>query len=64
MSKYVVLVNWTDQGVKNANQTIDRGKAFTEMVTQNRMPMVADAISPNRFLTRRTAARTSASHPA
>ena len=34
MSKYVVLVNWTDQGVKSANQTIDRGKAFTEMVTQ------------------------------
>ena len=32
----------------------------TEMVTQNRMPMVANAISPNRFLTRRTAARASA----
>jgi len=29
----------------------------TEMVTRNRMPMVADAISPNRFLRRRTAAR-------
>ena len=32
----------------------------TEMVTQNRTPMVANAISPNRFLTRRTAARASA----
>jgi D-amino-acid dehydrogenase len=31
----------------------------TEMVTQNRMPMVADAISPNRFLTRRAAVRAS-----
>ena len=31
----------------------------TEMVTQNRMPMVANAIAPNRFLTRRTAARAS-----
>ena len=29
------------------------------MVTQNRMPMVANAIAPNRFLTRRTAARAS-----
>jgi D-amino-acid dehydrogenase len=32
----------------------------TQMVTRNRMPMVANAISPNRFRTRRTAARTSA----
>ncbi len=34
MAKYVVLANWTEQGVKDAKNTIDRGNAFKQMVSQ------------------------------
>ena len=27
MARYVILLNWTDQGVKNADKTIDRAAA-------------------------------------
>jgi uncharacterized protein with GYD domain len=29
MAKYVILFNWTDQGIKNYRDTIDRAKAAT-----------------------------------
>ena len=28
MPNYIVLVNWTDQGIKNAKDTIKRAKSF------------------------------------
>lgn len=28
MANYVMLVNWTDQGVKNARDTVQRAQAF------------------------------------
>jgi len=31
MAKYVILGKWTDQGIKNASDTVDRAKAFEEM---------------------------------
>src|SRR5680860_865045 len=34
MAKYVVLANWTDQGVKDAKQTVDRAAKFEELVGQ------------------------------
>ena len=30
MATYIELVNWTDQGVRNAKDTIKRAKAFAE----------------------------------
>ena len=32
MPKYVGLYNWTDQGAANAKDTIDRARAFRELV--------------------------------
>jgi len=32
MAKYVTLANWTDQGVKDASQTVDRAASFKELV--------------------------------
>jgi uncharacterized protein with GYD domain len=34
MPRYIVLVNWTDQGIKNVKDTIKRAKSF-EGVIQN-----------------------------
>ena len=34
MAKYVVLANWTDQGVKDARNTVERGTKFKELVGQ------------------------------
>jgi uncharacterized protein with GYD domain len=34
MAKYVILANWTEQGVKDARNTVDRGTAFTTLVGQ------------------------------
>ena len=34
MAKYVTLANWTDQGVKDASQTVDRAAKFEELVGQ------------------------------
>jgi len=34
MAKYVVVANFTDQGIKNIKDTVSRGKMFTEMVSQ------------------------------
>lgn len=31
MSKYVILVNWTDQGIANAKDTVDRAESFRKM---------------------------------
>ena len=31
MAKYIVLVNWTDQGIRNAKDTVKRAQAFREM---------------------------------
>ena len=31
MAKYVVLVNWTEQGVREAKQTTDRAKRVEQM---------------------------------
>ena len=31
MAQYVVLVNWTDQGIANAKDTVSRAEAFREM---------------------------------
>ena len=27
MAKYIVLMNWTDQGIRNAKETVNRAKA-------------------------------------
>ena len=32
MAKYVTLANWTDRGVKDASQTVDRAASFKELV--------------------------------
>src|SRR5512142_2325316 len=32
MRSYVILVNWTDQGVKNSRDTLKRAKAFRTLV--------------------------------
>ena len=32
MPKYVILVNWTDQGVKNVKDTVSRYQAAKQMV--------------------------------
>ncbi len=32
MRSYVVLVNWTDQGVKNSRDTLKRAKAFRALI--------------------------------
>ncbi len=34
MAKYIILANWTEQGVKDARNTVDRGNAFTSLVGQ------------------------------
>jgi len=34
MPKYVILINWTDQGVKNVKDNIKRAKAF-EIAIEN-----------------------------
>jgi len=31
MPTYISLINWTDQGVRNSKQTVERGKAGTEL---------------------------------
>ena len=31
MAKYILLVNWTDQGIRNVDETIGRAEAFKEM---------------------------------
>lgn len=33
MPRYVVLVNWTDQGLANARDTVERAAAFRAMVS-------------------------------
>ena len=32
MRSYVILLNWTDQGVKNSRDTIKRAKAFRALI--------------------------------
>jgi uncharacterized protein with GYD domain len=34
MAKYVTLVNWTDQGVKNIKDTVKRAEDFTRAVAK------------------------------
>jgi uncharacterized protein with GYD domain len=34
MATYVVLINWTDQGVKNAKETVDRYEAAREAASR------------------------------
>lgn len=31
MPTYISLINWTDQGVRNAKQTVERARAGTEL---------------------------------
>jgi uncharacterized protein with GYD domain len=33
MSKYVLLVSWTDQGITSATDTVDRAEKFRQMVS-------------------------------
>ena len=33
MAKYVVLANWTDQGIKNAKDTVTRSQQVSEAAT-------------------------------
>jgi uncharacterized protein with GYD domain len=33
MPSYVVLINWTEQGVKSANQTLDRAEHAESMIS-------------------------------
>lgn len=30
MARYIVLLNWTDQGVRNVKDTVNRAKAFRQ----------------------------------
>jgi uncharacterized protein with GYD domain len=30
MATYILLVNWTDQGIRNVKNTLDRAKSFRE----------------------------------
>ena len=32
MHSYVILANWTDQGVKNIRETLKRAKAFRALI--------------------------------
>lgn len=32
MPKYVILVNWTDEGIRNAKDTVDRYQAAKQLV--------------------------------
>ena len=34
MAKYVVLVNWTEQGIRDVKQTVDRTQKVQEMAQQ------------------------------
>ncbi|MGH8933742.1 MAG: GYD domain-containing protein [Egibacteraceae bacterium] len=34
MATYVVLLNWTEQGIKDYPGTVDRGSSFREMVSR------------------------------
>ncbi|MGH3328290.1 MAG: GYD domain-containing protein [Streptomycetales bacterium] len=34
MSKYVVLVNWTDQGIRNVEDTVERSEAVGSLARQ------------------------------
>ncbi len=35
MATYIVLLNFTDQGIRNVRQTIDRAKAFETLVKKH-----------------------------
>ncbi len=35
MATYIVLLNFTDQGIRNVRQTIDRAKAFEALVKKH-----------------------------
>ena len=32
MSRYIVLLNWTDQGIKNVKDTVKRAKSFENAI--------------------------------
>jgi uncharacterized protein with GYD domain len=34
MAKYVSLINWTDEGAKNAGDTVDRAEAAGELAAE------------------------------
>ena len=34
MATYVVLLNWTDEGIRNYKGTLDRAKAFGELIEE------------------------------
>ncbi len=36
MRSYVILVNWTDQGIKNSRDTLKRAKAFRGLIENRR----------------------------
>lgn len=36
MVRYVILLNFTDQGIRNVKQTIDRAKAFKALAEKQR----------------------------
>ncbi len=36
MVRYVILLNFTDQGIRNVKQTIDRAKAFKALAEKHR----------------------------
>ena len=36
MRSYVILSNWTDQGVKNSHDTLKRAKAFRTLIENRR----------------------------
>ena len=40
MARYVMLLNWTDQGVKNAKETIKRAAAARQTFEKNKSKMI------------------------
>ena len=34
MATYIILVSWTQEGIKNVKQTIERAEAFRQMATK------------------------------
>jgi uncharacterized protein with GYD domain len=41
MSHYVLLLNWTDQGIRNVNETIKRAEAFKSYLEKKGGKLVA-----------------------
>jgi uncharacterized protein with GYD domain len=53
MAKYVILINWTEQGARSVTETTQRAEHVTQMVEQmggsyDHAPVDAGALRPRR----------------